>query len=290
MGGTNRVTLGVHWSALAGEGCPVIFLIKLNRGYMEQASRFSGKVVVITGAGSGIGEGTALRFAREGASVVLAGRRKEKLDAVAARLDDARTLVQVTDVADEAQATGLIDATVDRFGRIDVLVNNAGVLVMGKIADVSAADWRKVMSVNVDGVFFCTRAAMPHLVTSRGSVVNTSSVSGLGGDWGMTVYNAAKGAVSNLTRALAMDYGRDGVRVNAVCPSLTNSEMTADMHDNDALIAKFVERIPLGRAAEPDDIAAVIAFLASDDARFVTGVNLPVDGGLSASNGQPRVG
>jgi meso-butanediol dehydrogenase/(S,S)-butanediol dehydrogenase/diacetyl reductase len=106
----------------------------------------------------------------------------------------------------------------------------------------------------------------------------------------MAAYNATKGAISNLTHALAMDFGRDGVRVNAVCPSLTNSEMTADMQDNESLIAKFVERIPLGRAAEPDDIAAVIAFLASDDARFVTGVNLPVDGGLSASNGQPRVG
>ena len=257
---------------------------------MEQTNRFSGKVVVITGAGSGIGEGTALRFAREGASVVLAGRRKEKLDAVAAGLDEARTLVQVADVADETQATALIDAAVKRFGRIDVLVNNAGVAVMGKIADLSTADWRKVMSADVDGVFFCTRAAMPHLIATKGSVVNTSSVSGLGGDWGMTVYNAAKGAVTNLTRALAMDYGRDGVRVNAVCPSLTNSEMTSDMQDNKELIGKFMERIPLGRAAEPDDIAAVIAFLASDDARFVTGVNLPVDGGLSASNGQPAVG
>lgn len=257
---------------------------------MEQTNRFSGKVVVITGAGSGIGEGTALRFAREGASVVLAGRRKEKLDAVAAGLDEARTLVQVADVADETQATALIDEAVKRFGRIDVLVNNAGVAVMGKIADLSTADWRKVMSADVDGVFFCTRAAMPHLIATKGSVVNTSSVSGLGGDWGMTVYNAAKGAVTNLTRALAMDYGRDGVRVNAVCPSLTNSEMTSDMQDNKELIGKFMERIPLGRAAEPDDIAAVIAFLASDDARFVTGVNLPVDGGLSASNGQPAVG
>lgn len=257
---------------------------------MEQASRFRGKVVVITGAGSGIGEGTAMRFAREGATVVLSGRRREKLEAVMAKLDADRAMVQVADVGDETQASQLIEATIARFGQIDVLVNNAGVAVMGKIADLSTDDWRKVMSADVDGVFFCTRAAMPYLVKSRGCVVNTSSVSGLGGDWGMTVYNAAKGAVTNLTRALAMDYGRDGVRVNAVCPSLTNSEMTSDMQDNKDLISKFMERIPLGRAADPDDIAAVIAFLASDDARFVTGVNLPVDGGLSASNGQPAVG
>lgn len=131
---------------------------------------------------------------------------------------------------------------------------------------------------------------MPHLIKTRGNVVNTSSVSGLGGDWGMSIYNAAKGAVSNFTRALALDHGRDGVRVNAVCPSFTLTDMTDEMKDNEALLAKFNERIPLGRPANPDDIAAVIAFLASDDARFVTGVNLPVDGGLSASNGQPAVG
>ncbi len=252
--------------------------------------RFAGKVVIITGAGSGIGEGTAIRFASEGASVVLAGRTKEKLDKVASKLDAERTLVHVADVAEEDQAKALIDATLARFGQLDVLVNNAGVAVMGKITEATTEDWRKVMSADVDGVFFCTRAAMPHLIKTRGNVVNTSSVSGLGGDWGMSIYNAAKGAVTNFTRALALDHGRDGVRVNAVCPSFTLTDMTDEMKDNEALLAKFNERIPMGRPANPDDIAAVIAFLASDDARFVTGVNLPVDGGLSASNGQPAVG
>ncbi|GGD82398.1 SDR family NAD(P)-dependent oxidoreductase [Caballeronia grimmiae] len=249
--------------------------------------RFTSKVVIVTGAGSGIGEGAARRFAAEGANVVLAGRTQEKLERVARDLDAARTLVHVCDVSRYDDAEQLIEASVARFGRIDVLVNNAGVAPTGRIDEASLENWRAIMSTDLDGVFYCSRAAIRHLIAAKGAIVNVSSVSGLGGDWGMSFYNAAKGAVTNFTRALAMDHGRDGVRVNAVCPSLTASDLTQDMLDDEPLMAKFRERIPLGRAAQPDDIAAVIAFLASDDARFVTGVNLPVDGGLSASNGQP---
>ena len=168
-----------------------------------------------------------------------------------------------------------------------MLVNNAGTHATGPIAEAKTADWRRVMGTDLDGVFFLTRAAVPHLVTTQGSIVNVSSVSGLGGDWDMSIYNAAKGAVTNFTRALALDLGPKGVRVNAVCPSLTVTDMTKDMLGDEKLMAKFAERIPLGRAAEAAEVADVIAFLASHDARFVNGVNLPVDGGLSASNGQP---
>jgi len=136
-------------------------------------------------------------------------------------------------------------------------------------------------------VFFCCRAALPHLLETRGCIVNTSSVSGLGGDWNMATYNAAKGAVTNFTRSLALELGGQGVRVNAVNPALTATGMTEDMLEDKALIDRFMERTPLGRVGQPEDVADVIAFLASEDARFVTGVNLPVDGGLSASNGQP---
>lgn len=250
-------------------------------------NRFTQKVVVVTGAGSGIGEATAKRFAREGASVVLVGRNEEKLKRVHAQLEGEGHLVRAADVADLSDVEALFKEVASQFGRLDVLVNNAGIVKSGKVTELEVQDWKELMSVDLDGVFYCTRTAMPALIASKGNIVNVSSVSGMGGDWGMSFYNAAKGAITNFTRALALDNGADGVRVNAVCPSLTRSELTDDMMDNDALMAKFKERIALGRPAEPEDIGDVIAFLASDDARFVTGVNLPVDGGLSASNGQP---
>ncbi|KQQ06705.1 putative short-chain dehydrogenase/reductase SDR [Methylorubrum extorquens] len=251
-------------------------------------TRFSGKVVIVTGSGSGIGAATARRFAQDGASVVLNGRTREKLERVTADLEPDRVLVQTGDVSDQGDAEALIAAAVERFGRLDILVNNAGVVPTGPLLEASVADWRKVMAIDVDGVFFCTRAALPHLIQSGGNIVNVSSVSGLGGDWNMSFYNAAKGAVSNFTRSLALELGERGVRVNAVNPGLTFTDLTEDMKGDTALMKRFAERIPLGRGAEPDEVADVIAFLASADARYVTGVNLPVDGGLTASNGQPK--
>jgi meso-butanediol dehydrogenase/(S,S)-butanediol dehydrogenase/diacetyl reductase len=143
------------------------------------------------------------------------------------------------------------------------------------------------MGTNAGGVFHGCRAAMPHLVQTRGCIINMASVSGLGGDWGLSFYNASKGAIINFTRALALDHGKDGVRVNAVAPSFTLTPMTEDMQGDRKLLAKFKERMPLGRPATPADIAGVVAFLASEDAAMVTGVCLPVDGGVTASSGQP---
>ncbi|HEX3677359.1 MAG TPA: SDR family oxidoreductase [Sphingomicrobium sp.] len=249
--------------------------------------RFEDKVVIITGAASGIGEATARRFSAEGAKVVLVDRQREALEKVAAELPSDRTLVHIADVSDSPAVGEMVASAVKRFGRLDVLVNNAGVHEGGDPAEITDGQWRKVMATDADGVFFGCRAAIPHLEKTKGSIVNTASVSGTGGDWAMSPYNAAKGAVVNLTRALGMDLGKKGVRVNSVCPSLTRTGMTEDMMDDKELLAKFAERIPLGRVCEPEEVAAVIAFLASEDASFMTGANVAVDGGVSASNGQP---
>lgn len=250
-------------------------------------NRFKEKVVLVTGAASGIGLAAARRFLDEGARVVMLDIDEPFLKESAAGLPQDRILVQVGDTADKDTATSAVKAAVGRFGGLDILINNAGVATEGDIMQTSEEDFARVMAVNVAGYFHMAKAAMPELVKTRGSIVMTSSVSGLGGDWTLFAYNTSKGAISNMVRAMAMDAAKDGVRVNAVNPSFTKSRMTEDMLADPDLVARFNERMPLGAPAEPEDVAAAIAFLASSDARLITGVNLPVDGGVTASNGQP---
>ncbi len=246
------------------------------------------KTVIVTGAGTGIGRASVERFSRDGYNVVLNGRRRDKLEAVAETLSG-DYLIVAGDVSVDADAARIVEETLDKFGGLDVLVNNAGVAVGGSVGVLSREGWDKQININAGGVFNMITAAIDALKDSRGSIVNVSSVSGIGGDWGLFGYNASKGAVNLLTKSLALDMGKVGVRVNAVAPSLTKTDMTGFVMENEKVMDAFKKRIPMGRYAEPEEVADVIAFLASHDARFVNGVILPVDGGVNASNGQPNL-
>ncbi|ALR94394.1 MULTISPECIES: SDR family NAD(P)-dependent oxidoreductase [Vibrio] len=245
------------------------------------------KVALVTGSANGIGLAIAKRLYEEGANVALADWNEEQLANAVEGFDKQRVSAHSIDVSDPDKVAALISDVVTRFGKLDILVNNAGVHVPGSVIEGSVEDWKKISGVNIDGVVYCSKFALPELLKTKGCMVNTASVSGLGGDWGAAFYCASKGAVVNLTRAMALDHGADGVRINAVCPSLVKTNMTngwpQDIRD------KFNERIALGRAAEPEEIASVVTFLASDDASFINGVNLPVDGGATASDGQPKI-
>ncbi len=245
------------------------------------------KVALVTGSANGIGLAIAKRLYEEGANVALADWNEEQLANAVEGFDKQRVSAHSIDVSAPDKVAALISDVVTRFGKLDILVNNAGVHVPGTVIEGSVEDWKKISGVNIDGVVYCAKFALPELLKTKGCMVNTASVSGLGGDWGAAFYCASKGAVVNLTRAMALDHGADGVRINAVCPSLVKTNMTngwpQDIRD------KFNERIALGRAAEPEEIASVVTFLASDDASFINGVNLPVDGGATASDGQPKI-
>lgn len=254
----------------------------------RSAGRFKDRIAVVTGAASGIGEATAHRLGDEGAALVLADNEAQRLDAVVGELamDGIKVVSQCIDVGVAEDIEGLVQFAVASFGRLDVMVNNAGISLFGHVTEITPEQWRRVMAVDVDSVFYGSRAALPHLVMTKGCIVNTCSISGLLGDYGLVAYNTAKGAVANLTRSLAIDHASDGVRVNSVCPGGVATPMLAGM------LKRFGEEyerlVPIGRPARPDEIAAAIAFLASDDASYITGHNLVVDGGVTAATGQPN--
>jgi meso-butanediol dehydrogenase/(S,S)-butanediol dehydrogenase/diacetyl reductase len=251
----------------------------------EENSR---RVAVVTGAGAGLGAAIAHRFATDGYTVVLVGRTEAPLKQTAQ--DNPNMHPWVGDVSDLAAITEIMNGAAERFGRMDVLVNNAGVAIPGTVDQIDLGSYRTMMSTNVDGVFFASRAALPHLRTVRGCIVNIGSVGGLRGDWFQAAYNATKGALVNLTNAMALDHGRE-VRVNAVHPGVTlSSQFIRDaLAEGTSLHTRFVERVPMGRPGEPAEVAAVVAFLAGPDASFLNGVHIPVDGGLTASNGQANL-
>lgn len=250
---------------------------------------FGGRVVLVTGGGTGIGRAIARAFLDNGASVAVSGRHEATLDEALSGYPAERTLAVVSDIADPGGAKALVAAVLQRFGRLDVVVSNAAVWAGGDLADLTPEAWQALRATNIDGLFHLVQAALPALVESRGNLVATASVSGLFGDWGQAAYNASKHAVVGFIRSLALDYGDRGVRFNAVAPAFTLTGMTAGVGRSPADLAPFVDRIALGRPGTPEDVAPAVLFLASDDAAYVTGSVLTVDGGTSASTGQPHV-
>ena len=249
--------------------------------------RFEGQVVAISGAASGIGAAAARRFAAEGARLALCDLRDDRLEEVAADLPG-EVFARAVDVSDGEAYAAFIDAAADRFGRLDVLANNAGIGCFGHVDEITPEAWRRTFAVDLDAVFFGSRAALPHLRASRGSIVNTASISGLFADAGLVAYNVAKAGVVNLTRNMAVDHAPDGVRVNCVCPGGVGTPMLNAHLRDDAIMQEYARLVPLGRVAAPEEMAAAIAFLASKDASYITGHALVVDGGVTAQTGQPN--
>jgi meso-butanediol dehydrogenase / (S,S)-butanediol dehydrogenase / diacetyl reductase len=249
------------------------------------SGRFEGKVAVITGAASGIGAATAQRLGREGARLMLGDLNEDGGQKIAKELGDAA--FRALDVSVLADVEALMQAAVDRFGRIDIVFNNAGIGAFGRTPDLDPAVWHRIIDVDLHSVFYGCRAAIPHLRKNGGGViVNTASISGLFADYGLAAYNAAKAGVVNYTRAVAIDHARENIRVNSVCPGPIDTALTAPLISVEAVIHEYNRLIPMGRLGKPEEIAATVAFLASDDASYITGAAIVVDGGLTAATGQ----
>ncbi len=247
---------------------------------------FAGKTVIVTGGGTGIGRAIVQAFGANGANVVAAGRRKAPLDDALAGIPEPRRLAVPADVSDPFQARELVRAAVDQFGAVDIVVPNAAIFLGGSFHEQDLSDWEQIRSVNTDGFVHTVHAALPELLRTKGNVVAISSVSGLRGDWGQAMYNATKAAVTNFVQSLALEYGDRGVRFNSVAPAATATEMNTDAAKPHEEIAAMIDRVALGRMGQPEDIAPAVLFLASADAGYITGANLAVDGGTSASTGQ----
>lgn len=258
--------------------------------------RFEGQQVVVTGGASGIGRAAVRQFLDEGATVAFFDFDPDKGAAAAAEISIEAAVDRVhfyaVDVSDGPQVQATITRVANELGPVSVLVNNAGIGIFGNAVDISPEDWRRTFSVNLDGVFNCCRAVIPMMRESGGgTIVNTASIAGFAVEYSFAAYNASKGAVIALTRSLALDHIRENIRVNCVCPGLVSSPATAFMRDQfPAYWDRLSEDYPRGQASSPEEMAKVIAFLASADSAALVGSAVVADGGMTAWSGQASLG
>ena len=255
----------------------------------ENVTRLAGKSAVITGGGTGIGQAIALAFAREGAQVVVAGRRKAKLEETLLLLNQAgcSALALECDVTRAADTLRAIKSAEDAFGKMNVLVNNAGALSVSTVENIPEDEWDQVIATNVKGPFLMSRAALPAMRRAGGgSIINIGSVLGIVAIRDRAAYCASKGGVTMLTKAMALDHAHDNIRVNCLCPSIVESDMTRNLFAETEAGRQARESrlasIPLGRFGKPADIAGLAVFLASQESSWMTGTVIPVDGGVTS--------
>lgn len=272
-----RDTSGRQW---------VSYFLVSSATLIAMSERLKGMIGIITGAGSGIGRACAVAMAKEGARVTLVGRRKDRLEEVAREIGDSACAI-AADVSKGSEIIRLIEETVKRFGGLNFLLNNAGVLHVGNAEQITEEQWDQIFNLNVRSVWLLSRAALPHMrKAGGGSIINVASILGLVGARNRAAYAASKGAVVQLTKSMAMDHGQENIRVNAICPSFVETELTERLVGQAADAASFRrERIaahPIGRLGRPEDIAALAVYLAGDESSWMTGSALGVDGGYSA--------
>ena len=248
--------------------------------------RFEGKAAIVTGGASGIGLAAAGQLVAEGARLAILDLNPGTGRAAQATLGGETRFFEC-DVAHAARAAAAIDDAVGWLGGVDVLFNNAGLGRFGAALDTDPAVWDAMIGVNLSSVFYVTRRALPHMqAAGGGAIVNTASICGLAGDYAQTAYNAAKGGLVNFTRSLALDYARDGIRANAVCPGVIgDTAMTAHLGEMPGGVQPWFDRIPLGRFGRAAEVARLMVFLASEDASYITGQAIAIDGGLLAHTG-----